>query len=225
MESAGLYLGAIYVDEFITTLTDIMVAVICFYAGSKLKKIDSDRKQRSLLVWYFITMGLATLTGGVLGHGFLYALSWSWKLPGWLFSIISVYLIAGFQVNYSRSMLGEKMYRNYRLANTLVFGVFTLLTIVFQKFAFVEAHTAYGFLGVVGYLGFVHLKREGKHHPLRFFLIAIGISFVAGVVFLAQIGFGKWFNHLDLSHVFLGLSAWYFYLGAKRLLSEKGPIH
>jgi hypothetical protein len=36
-------------------------------------------------------------------------------------------------------------------------------------------------------------------------------------------GFSVWFNHRDFSHIFLMIAAWFFYLGARRIIQEHAP--
>ena len=71
----------IRVDEPITTLTDLFVAAMCIYAFFKLNKIPVQNKMHTYLKVYFISMGIATTVGGIVGHGFLYLFDYNTALP------------------------------------------------------------------------------------------------------------------------------------------------
>jgi hypothetical protein len=37
---------------------------------------------------------------------------------------------------------------------------------------------------------------------------------VGAAIFLSQLCIGRWFNYMDISHVLMAISAWYFYKGS-----------
>ncbi|MCK5701543.1 MAG: hypothetical protein KAI29_10330, partial [Cyclobacteriaceae bacterium] len=55
----------IRLDEPVTTATDLIVSAVCLYAFYKLNSIPIKNKVHWNLKYYFLSMGLATLTGGV----------------------------------------------------------------------------------------------------------------------------------------------------------------
>jgi hypothetical protein len=63
---------------------------------------------------------------------------------------------------------------------------------------------------------FLKTKKKGS----KLFLIAVGFSAVGALFFMNKWGFSPWFNHFDISHVFMTCSAFYFYLGAKEILND-----
>lgn len=56
-------------------------------------------------------MGIATMVGGVIGHGLLYAYSFAWKLPGWLTSMFSIALIERASIEQARKQISPKLGR------------------------------------------------------------------------------------------------------------------
>ena len=89
----GIEIFGVLVQEPVTTFTDVLVALACFYAFWRLQKDRLVGKTIFYLKLYFIFMGVATLMGGILGHGFLYLFSEAWKIPGWFLSMFSIMLI------------------------------------------------------------------------------------------------------------------------------------
>ncbi len=60
----------IRIDEPVTTFTDLIVSVVCLYAFYHLHKIPIKSKVHWNLKYYFLSMGIATIFGGLIGHGF-----------------------------------------------------------------------------------------------------------------------------------------------------------
>ena len=68
------------IDEPITAITDVLLAVICLYAFVGIGKHHPAGRMRNYLRFYFLILGMGALTGGLLGHAFLYRLAEGWKL-------------------------------------------------------------------------------------------------------------------------------------------------
>ena len=75
----SIYFLGLRIDEPVTTVTDLIVSAVCFYAFYQLHRIPLKNKVHWNLKYYFLSMGMATLIGGVIGHGFLYLFSFAWK--------------------------------------------------------------------------------------------------------------------------------------------------
>jgi uncharacterized membrane protein len=99
----SLYPFGIRIDEPMATITDVLVAFVCFYAYYQLTRKRLPGNSQLYLRYYFLLMGIATFLGGVIGHGFLYALSFPWKLPGWIIGIVSVALIERSSISHAKS--------------------------------------------------------------------------------------------------------------------------
>ncbi|MEA2106203.1 MAG: hypothetical protein U9P82_05720 [Bacteroidota bacterium] len=69
-EQPSIFIQNIRIDEPVTTLTDLFVSFVCFYAFYKLNKIPIRNKVHLYLRYYFLSMGIATAIGGIVGHGF-----------------------------------------------------------------------------------------------------------------------------------------------------------
>ena len=83
----------IRIDEPITLITDLLLAVICFYAYFKIRRLDYAGRGKWYFKNYFLLLGLGAMTGGLLGHAFLYRLSDGWQLVSWILTLGSVALI------------------------------------------------------------------------------------------------------------------------------------
>ena len=244
-EQPSIYLLGLRIDEPVTTLTDLMVSFVCFYAYYKLNKIHIHNKVHLYLKYYFLSMGFATAIGGLIGHSFLYLFTAEihpsekllhfigsifghellkevanpWKLPGWLTSMFSIALVERAAIEYARPLINKKVGTFFAWLNIIELLTFVTITFTTLNFFFVEVHSAYGLLIVVtSFNGYVYYKTRKKGSKL--FLIAVGFSAIGALFFMNKWGISPWFNHFDISHTFMTLSAIYFYIGAQEILHD-----
>lgn len=241
----SIELFGLRIDEPVTTLTDLMVSAVCYYAYYKLSKNRIHNRVHLFLTYYFLSMGIATTVGGIVGHGFLYLFDaqWKtpdsllhflsnifghdllknianpWKLPGWLTSMFSIMLVERAAIEYARPLIKPKLGNFFAWFNIFELTTFVTITFLTLNFFFVEVHSAYGLLIVVTSFNMVvYVKRKTQGSKL--FLIAVGFSALGALFFMNKWGFNEWFNHFDISHVLMTVSAYFFYLGAKHILTD-----
>ena len=200
----------IRIDEPVTTITDLFVSCVCFYAFYRLNKIPLKNNVHWNLKYYFLTMGLATLIGGVIGHGFLYLFSFAWKLPGWLTSMFSIALLERASILYAKPLIKPRIGKFFYWMNILELSTFVILTFSTLNFFFVELHSAYGLLVIVTSFNF-WVYRKRKSEASRLFLVAVGVSSISALIFMNEVGISPWFNHFDISHLLMATSAFIFY--------------
>jgi len=209
----SIWIGNIRIDEPITTLTDLLVTGVCMYAFFKIQGTPVRNKTRLLLMYYFLTMGLATAMGGILGHAFLYRLTFSWKLPGWLMSMFSIALLERASIMIAKPLIKPAIGNFFAILNLVELATFITLAFSTLNFFFVEAHSAYGLLIVVfGFQGYVYLHTRSMGS--RLFLIAVGISAGSALIFMNKWGIHAYLNHYDISHIMMAVSAYFFYKGS-----------
>lgn len=213
-EQPSIELLGIRIDEPVTTITDLLVSAICFYAFIQLTRTKKKCKLCYFFRYYFLSMGFATLIGGLVGHAFIYKLSFAWKLPGWLTSMFSIMLVERASIEYASPLIKPIISRVFRIVNIIELVTFVILTFTTLNFFFVEAHTAYGLLIVVSSFN-IYVYYKTKTSASKKLLIAVGISAISALIFMNEIGIFKWFNHFDISHILMAISAWFFYKGAK----------
>ena len=207
----------IRIDEPITTLTDLLVSFLCFLFYFRIRQLKFKNKISYYLKIYFLSMGFATAIGGLIGHGFLYLFSFAWKLPGWLTSMLSIALVERAAIENARPLIKPRIGNFFAWLNIIELTTFVIITFSTLNFFFVEVHSAYGLLVVVsGFNMFVYLKTKSKGSKL--FLIAVGFSAISALIFMNKWGINPWFNHFDISHCFMAVSAYFFYRGSKQIL-------
>ncbi len=222
----SIELLGIRIDEPVTTLTDLIVSAICFYAFIKLNKVSKRIKLHYYLKLYFLTMGIATFLGGVVGHGFLYFFNditnvdlpvSPWKLPGWYVSMLSIALLERAVIERSKILVPYRVGWFFSRLNIVELLTFMTITGFTLNFFFVEVHSAYGLLVVTSSFSlFIFIKT--RHIGSRRFLVAVACSALSALFFMNKWGIGPWFNHFDISHSIMAVGAWFFYRGADYMM-------
>ena len=211
-EIITIHLWGIRIDEPMVTLTDLLVSVLCFIYAYKIHKSGKSEKVFLYFKIYFFTMGLATLLGGIIGHAFLYAFSFYWKLPGWIMSMISIMFVERAAIEHARIWLKPSIIKVFGIVNIIEFITFLTLTIISLDFFYVEFHSGYGLMFVVLSLeGYLFLKT--KNTAGKYMLAGIGFAAIAAIFFMTKISPHHWFNYLCVSHVLMAIAATFILLG------------
>lgn len=215
----GIEIFSLHVDEPVTVLTDMLISAVCFVAVYRLSRIPCKARFSLYLTLFFVFLGTGTLLGSILGHGFYYAVSPFWRLPGWWCSMISIALI----FHASVLLLGDYPSGMIKLAliclNLILLTVFIVLASVRQDFIFVVAYISILMLFGVGGTQLLLYSRL-KNLSSGWMLLGIGTAFLANIVFLMNIDLGKWLHVMDLSHVILAVSVWFFYRGTRSFMEQ-----
>jgi hypothetical protein len=215
----SVYLFDIRIDEPVTTFTDLVVSAVCFYAFYQLNRIPKKNKVHWNLKYYFLSMAMATFIGGVIGHGFLYLFSFAWKLPGWLTSMFSIALLERASILYAKPSINPRTGKFFAWLNIIELMTFVIITFSTLNFFFVEVHSAYGLLIIVTSFNFV-VYRKRKSEASKLFLYAVGVSAFSALIFMNEIGISTWFNHFDISHILMSISAFIFYKGSLIMIED-----
>jgi hypothetical protein len=210
----------IRIDEPINTLTDLIVSAVCFYALVKLKNSGLSGRTQLYFRLYFLLLGIATLLGGIIGHGFLYAFSFAWKLPGWIVSMLSVAFIERSSIEHAKPYIAPGIGKFFLVLNIIELLTIMSITIYTLNFKWVEFHSGYGLLAVVlPFHAYTYFKTRDQGSFT--ILFAVGVACIAALIFMNQISVSKWFNYIDISHTLMAIAAYIFYRGALKLNSVK----
>jgi hypothetical protein len=203
------------------TLTDVIVSAVCFYAYYMLTKKRLPGRSQWYFRYYFLLIAIATFLGGVIGHGFLYALSFPWKLPGWIISMISVALIERSAISHARRFIKPGVVRFFLVLNIVELITIMTVTMTTLNFFWVQVHSAYGLLVVVfSFHAYTYYRTKDKGSLT--ILWAVGVTAVASLVYMNEFSLHTWFNYLDLSHTLLAIASYVFYKGALNLEKREG---
>jgi MFS family permease len=203
----------IRIDEPITTGTDLIMAAICFYAFYRIRQQESSGRIKSYFKYYFLTLGIATMAGGLLGHAFLYTISPRWKLVSWIFTLMSVGIISHALIELSKPLIKPVYARVVSRVNMLILSLTLLYTLYTLAFSGVQYYTIFGMFLVVGSLSYVIFQKTECRGFVRL-MVGVGVGLLSAFIFSFELGISPWFNHNDISHVILSFSAFSLYKGA-----------
>lgn len=200
-------------------VTDLLVAAVCLYAWYQLSKMPGKSKTKSYILLYFASMAAATATGGIIGHGFLHYLNFYYKLPGWFTSMVSIAMLERACIELAKPYIKKGVGTFFSWLNMIELIVFIFISFYSLCFFYVEVHAAYGLVVVV--LGFCSYTYSKKRHPgIRLYFYAVGFTVVSAIIFTYDLYINKWITHVDLGHLFMAVSAWFFYLGSEKILED-----
>lgn len=202
--------------EPMVTFTDFWITAVCVYAFIKLVKLNKKGKVHQLMRYYFIIMALATFLGGILGHAFQYAVGLSWKLPGWLISMLSVMSIERASIMHASPIINKKFAKFLGIANVIELLTFAFISFYTLDFFYIQVHSAYGLGLVVLPLHFLVYWRS-RNEGSRIIFLSVIFATLAAFFYTSEIGLHKWFNHLDLAHTVMAISLYFFYRGSRKL--------
>ena len=206
------------IDEPITTATDLLFAAICFYAFFQIRKMEYSGRVKGYFKYYFLTLGLGAMFGGLLGHAFLYRLSEKWQLLPWILALFSVALITHALVELSKPVIKPWLSRWLGRINLLILAFAVFYTMWTLAFSPVKYYSIFGVVIVVLSLSY-YLYLKTRERGLPVLMAAVGIGFLSVLVFSFEWGLSPWFNHNDISHVILSFSVFGMYKGAALILS------
>jgi len=215
-ELTTITLFGLLIHEPVTTFTDLIVSAVCFYSFRRLSLIENPNKIIVNFKIYFLIMSIATALGGILGHAFIYAIPFAWKLPGWVSSMIAIMFIERAAIEHIGILLKPSMISILKVLNVVEFLIFLSLTLYFLDFFFVEFHSGYGIMFVVLSLQLI-IYLKTKNTASKTILIAVAFAAAAAMFFITKVQLFKWFNYNDVSHVLMSISAFIFLQGALRI--------
>jgi hypothetical protein len=221
MLQPSIYILGLEVQEPVTSLTDLFVAAVCYFAFYKLN--NSPHTERSLVYfkYFFLAMGISTTLGGLIGHAFLNYFGFAWKIPGWITGMCSVALMERSAIMQARHLMKPVIGKTFALINIIELSVFMFIAFYTLNFSFVEIHAAYGLIIVFLFELFIYFRK--RNPGSKIILYGVGISACAAIIHLTKFSLHTWFNYFDLSHVFMAISAFVFYKGVIQI--EVSPAH
>jgi hypothetical protein len=213
-QNPTVYFGNLRVDEPITTLTDFILCAVCFFAFFKTKSV-SNNKAINLYRCFFLLTGISTLLAAILGHAFLYYFGVDAKIYGWLFGILSISFAQFAAIYHTRDVIGETVFKRLVFLNNVEVLIAFLFVFIAWSFVVVEIHSAYGLLLNVTVLEYINYKKTKSQLSINL-IYGVGIAVLAVLCHVFKIASSVWFNHMDLSHVFMTLSMYIMYKGVKK---------
>jgi hypothetical protein len=215
-----IFIGDWRIGEPTTTVTDLLVAAVCFYAYLKLGKLAPFQARRYFR-FYFLFLGIATFWGAIVTHASIYYLSQPWKVPGWISSTWAVSLLAWAMVEAHADLIKKRVFALKTIIFIELLAVMAI-TIYTVEFKWAGAHSAFGLFLIVTTLAVISYRKH-KDQGSLWMLYGVGVFLLSGITFAAKLSIHTWFNHIDLTHVFLAVAALVIYRSVVKM-SERHAV-
>lgn len=211
-----VFILGLRLQEPVTTFTDLLISYVCFYAFYKVRRTLKESRLKSYIQYYFLLMGISTLWGGLIGHGFQYVFGFNARLPGWYISMIAIMLLERASIEHARKAIKDKWIRILLVINILELLLMAGLTTYTMNFFWVQVHSVYGVL-IVTFAFHLYTYSTTKNEGSRIMLWAILVLSIAAFVYNYPVVPHQWFNHLDFAHVLMAIGSWIFLKASLRL--------
>jgi hypothetical protein len=211
-----IHLFGLRIVEPGASITDVVVAILCFVLFYKLYKSGKNTNKHKFFQYFFLLMGIATFIGGTFGHAFTYAVGLGFKLPGWVISMFAVMIFERASIEQAASIVKKSTAKAFRIINIVELIIFMALSMITINFLFVQIHMFYGFLIVV-FSFQLYIFRRTKNEGSKWMLISIGVAAIAAIIFNLQLSIGSFFNFIVISHLLMGVCGILFYRAAIKM--------
>lgn len=193
--------------------TDMLVALVCFFAWYHLRKMAEPNSRRSLFAWFFFLMGTSAVIGGIVGHAFVYQFTMIAKSPGWVLGMFGVAALAQLSIGNARSFAPQGLTKTIFYTNIAALTISLWLLFSTLWFPVVEIYTAFGMLLIVTPLEAWSWARLRKPTS-KMLLLAIPFMVLAAAAHALKISPGTWFTYFDIGHLCMCAALWCIYRGA-----------
>lgn len=216
LQNPSIELFGFRIDEPVTTITDIMVALVGIWGYFKIARAH-NLKHVSVYAYFFLGTGISTFIAGILGHALLYRFGYEIKMVGWVLGILGTCFAQFGAVFHAKKYLSESSFKTLLWMCYAEVIIAMAILIVKPSFMVVICHTAFGLILMVTILESINYSKTKSHLSLMM-IYGVGLAIAAIIFHTTKISISKWFNYLDISHVFLGLS---LYVMIKGVLFEQ----
>ena len=222
----SLFIGNIEWREPMTTLTDMVMALVALWAFYQFhKKIPKGNASHPFFRNYFIFMGVGMTCAAWIGHGAQAYLSFDYKAIGWTITSIGFFNLQMGALRVLKSRINPVWFWIFNWTFVVQLVVYWILLSNSETRTFEIAQASTG-LSVMGWVLPLSLYSVAKKINPKSMGIVLAISFAIApaVVYNQQISIHKWMNYHDISHL---LSAIYVYLlyRACKMIVEYKPVN
>jgi hypothetical protein len=213
-----LILGGVRMCEPVIFLTDLLMFLVCFTAWNKLTKRPAFDRPEQLFRLFFVFMACSAIISGFFGHLLLHYVPFTYKLPGWVFSLFATAALAQASVERSRQVIKPSTYLFLTVINVIALSAAVWAVCDTLWFPAVEIYSAFGLLCLMGALE-LSLLQKSKDQSSKMLLLGLPFALLAVLAHVLRISPGIWFSFFDIGHVLLCATFYCFYLGASKHIS------
>ncbi|MDQ3046888.1 MAG: hypothetical protein M3R27_05015 [Bacteroidota bacterium] len=212
MTDTTIYLGTFPIHEPMTAFTDLIITFFGLLFFYRLRKASSDITTRSWSI-FFLLIGISTFFGAC-AHGFFAVHDgWEYKsvwLPMQIINAVSLYYA---QQATLHSVLNHSPSRNiWKWSYIIQLLIYIVCLMIFQKYIVTIIENAITLIPIM----ILHYRTKEKVAGSRMIANGITVSFITAVIHGTKLSLHAYFNFNDLAHVFIFITLWMMYSGAKK---------
>jgi len=211
--------------EPVTTLTDSLTAFVALFSFLAFWRYKGEKSESfKYFKAFFLCFGIGMLCASWFGHGLAAYVTPRWKAIGWVINSTANLFLGLAILEEIRTLIKPEIHR-------LIKTVFISQVSIFILFMIIPSTSFFGLAQLCSVVSlllmvlpmniFNYLKTKAKGS--LYFMIAIGMGLIPGIIFNTQLSVSRWFNYHDISHVVMATILFVMYLGASRFaFKEKG---
>ena len=217
-----IFIGDFEWQEPVTTLTDFLVAIVCWVAFFLFSKNDKSSITYKWFRAYFLIFAIGMTSAAWLGHGLQAYVVPEMKLIGWLCGATGILFLQTGSFRLIRNKLPKILQRFLPIWFVLqwLVAVVLMLTRISEgialAFQVTQVNSAIGFMVFLLPMHVFSWKKLGVKQS-RIIVIATFYSAIPGFVYSNQISIHRWFNYHDISHVLMAIFMTIMFLGLNRI--------
>lgn len=205
--------------EPVTTLTDFLVAIVCWVSYFLITRINNPGSEA--FPWfkrYFLIFAIGMTSAAWLGHGLQAYVTPEFKAIGWICGATGLMFLQFGSFQLIKSNLKPGL----RKALQVVFVAQWLTAVGFMLYrlniGIVEAFKVTQINSVVALIVLVlpmhiYAYKVVKISGSKLVIGALAYSAIPGLVYSNQISISRWFNYHDISHVLMAIFMSFMFYG------------
>lgn len=219
-----VFIGNFEWREPVTTLTDFLVALVCwaaFYFFSQLKN-----SQSGAYPWfkkYFFVFAIGMTSAAWLGHGFQAYVATSYKAIGWMFGATGLMLLQMGSLTLIKANLSRRMLKILPKWFVLQWLIAIVCMVYFLSIGIEQAFKVTQINSVVALWGFVLPMHIFAYKKLaiqgsKIIIVALLYSAIPGIIYSQKVSLSNWFNYHDISHILMAIFMSIMFFGLYQLV-------
>lgn len=208
--------------EPVTTLTDFLVALVCWYAVVRLSRIKDQHSGNQLfrhIFFYFLCFAVGMTSAAWLGHGFQEYISPKFKMIGWVCAATGLLMLQRASALLIQPHISNVRFKLFNALFIVQWAVFLLLIFIPQtsSFKITQVNSTVALIGAVLPMHIFFWRKTGSAGSLGV-ILALVYSLIPGFIFTFQISLGRWCNFHDISHVLMAIFMFLMFRSLRKLL-------
>jgi len=224
MEVTQIMIGGFLVQDPMTLLTDLILGFQCLGMALFLLNKEKQTTESRLIALFLLMLGIGSIEGGIVNHGWYYLFGPGWKLPMVLIVGTSLPFLMMGNLYSIRSLIASRTFKALMWVVALEYIGFlvflTTLPLESIDFKAMVPHLAIGLLLFVTLVQLFAIKRD-PHSARNLMLWGMATLVPVGIVNLLKFSPDKWFNMYDLVHVLLMVPMYLFFLSGLRFANRQ----